>query len=75
MNDELELLRDVVRALVAERRARAEWSRALSPDGKKPTKDQIDAAAPLHLKVGDCRTAIDQALGRLAEVNPELVNG
>ena len=75
MSDELRRLRDVVKALVAERRAWVEWRGAMTPDGKRPTKESADAAFPLFVNFGGCRNATDQALACLADVSPELVAG
>jgi hypothetical protein len=74
--DELDLLRDVVRALVAERRARAEWLelvRQWRETGQEPPNEAVDAG--LRAVFIDNRGALDRALARLAEVNPGLVNG
>jgi hypothetical protein len=78
MNDELERLRDVVRALVAESQAwTAFYSRMVSRMGKglTPTEESIREAHRISGIVEDRKRDLDQAMARLAEVNPELVAG
>ena len=71
MNDELTLLREAVRALVAERRA---WDQLKAATRPAPV-DASDRAPFDPAALIDCRNAADQALVRLAEVNPGLVYG
>lgn len=78
MDSELELLHDVVRALVAERRAGDTWSaamNALRAAGGERTPDCIREMRRLFSIAFEGKKATDQALARLAEVNPELVDG
>lgn len=78
MNDELERLRDVVRALVAERRAFTVWSETMNlrrSKELKPTEESIQEMRRLATIHFDRKRDLDAALARLAEVNPELVNG
>ena len=78
MNDELELLRAVARALTTERRADAVWSRTLRAQqaaGGEPTRDSIREMRGLGDIAFKCKKATDEAVARLAEVNPELVSG
>lgn len=69
--DELTLLREAVRALLAERRAWDQLKVATRP-GTADHKDRVpfDPVALIESK-----KAADQALVRLAEVNPGLVYG
>jgi hypothetical protein len=78
MNDELERLRDVVRALVAERRAGSKWHTTMAGRmgrGEKPTEESIQMMRGLADAHYACQQATDAALARVGEVNPELVNG
>lgn len=76
MNDELERLRDVIRALVVEHRANTDWSEAMSLRREmEPTKESIRQMRRLFGILKDCKKTTDGALARLAEVNPELVSG
>jgi hypothetical protein len=71
MNDELTLLREAVRALVAERRA---WDQ-LKAATRSAQVNPIDRAPFDPVRLIECHEAADRALVRLAEVNPGLVYG
>jgi hypothetical protein len=79
---ELELLRAFVRALVAERRAWDEFY-AYSNDqqrrtvelGEGPTEEAAREALRLKRAHSALRTEVSAAFARVAEANPELVNG
>jgi hypothetical protein len=78
--NELELLRDVVRAYVAERRADAEWSTPMRErldrcDRTRPTEESIAQMRRLAGVLKDRQEDLDRAIALLAEVNPELVAG
>ena len=76
MNDELERLRDVVRALVAERRAHNVWSETMDLRREmKPTEESIREMRRLFGIFANCEKTTDVALARLGEVNPDLVSG
>jgi hypothetical protein len=78
MNDELERLRDVVRALVAESQAWTAFNTRLlgrMGRGLAPTEESIREAHRFSGAVEDSKRDLDQAMARLAEVNPELVAG
>ena len=78
MGNELELLRDVVRALVAERRAFTGWSDTMNlrqTNRLAPTEESIQEVQRLSDILFDRKRELDAALARLAEANPELVNG
>jgi hypothetical protein len=78
MNDELQLLRDVVRAFVAQRRAMAFASEVMKrrqETGERPSDETIAKMRELSSAYRDLENALERALARLAEVNPELVNG
>jgi len=69
--DELTLLREAVRALIAERRA---WDQLKAATRPAPA-DSNDRAPFDPIRIIDCLKAADAALARLAEVNPGLVYG
>jgi hypothetical protein len=72
---ELELLRDVVRALVAQRRAFAFMSETMKrrmETGKHPPQETADKARRASVKYHAQSAALDRALARLAELNPRL---
>ena len=78
MNEELERLRDVVRALVAHRAAFAKWAEAMNKKAE-PGVDFTDEVGREQLRTGAVLSArrddLERALARLADVNPELVAG
>jgi hypothetical protein len=72
---ELELLRDVVRSLVAQRRAFAFMSETMKrrmETGERPRQETADKARQASVSYHEQSAALDQALARLAEVNPRL---
>jgi hypothetical protein len=74
MNDELERLREVVRALVAERRADKEWSETLDLRREKkfqPTEESVREMRRLADIAFNCRKETDIALAMLAELGTE----
>jgi hypothetical protein len=77
MDNELECLRAVVRAVVAERQASARcFEHAMQEQrarGDQPGHDPTEALRRLTAALADCRGAVDAALARLAEVAPETV--
>jgi hypothetical protein len=77
MNDELERLRDVARALVAESQAWAAQMGHLADQRAQGLFDIVGdrEAARLGRLILDRTWDLDQAMARLAEVNPELVTG
>jgi hypothetical protein len=68
--DELESLRAVVRALLAERMAESEWKRAVWHDGRNPTTEDMELASPLHRAFRRCREETDRLLCRVTEPDP-----
>jgi hypothetical protein len=78
LNDELERLRDVVRALVAHRAAFAKWADAMNKKAE-PGVVFTDEVGREQLRTGSIvaarRDDLERALARLAEVNPALVAG
>jgi hypothetical protein len=78
MNDELERLRDVVRALVTQRRAFAFVSDVMKrrmETGERPPQETQTKVGRTAATYHEHTAALERALARLAEVNPELVNG
>ena len=78
MNDELDRLRDVVRALVAASRsweAFSTWMNGRMQRREVRTEESIREAHRLSGVHRDREKDLDRALARLAEVNPELVAG
>jgi len=76
MNDELERLRDVVRALVAHRAAFAKWADAMNKKAE-PGVDFTDEVGQEQLRTGSVLQRrskdLEQALARLREVAPGLL--
>ena len=75
---ELELLRDVVRALVAQRRAFALMSETMKrrmETGKHPAQETADKVRLASVTYHEQSAALDRALARLAEMNPRLFDG
>ena len=75
---ELDLLRDVVRALVAQRRAFAFMSETMKRrmgTGERLPQETADKARRASVTYHEQGAALDRALARLAEVNPRLFDG
>jgi hypothetical protein len=78
MNDELDRLRDVARALVAESQAWAAYTGHIidrMAKGMTPAEAGDREAHRLALASNGRTRELDQAMARLAETNPELVAG
>ncbi|HJZ92778.1 MAG TPA: hypothetical protein VKE40_18030 [Gemmataceae bacterium] len=76
MDEELERLRDVVRALVAQRAAFANWAHAMNKKSKPGAAftDDVGREMVRTTSVLDARQDdLERALARLAEVAPDLL--
>jgi hypothetical protein len=76
MNDELNQLRVVVRAVVAERHAYAIWSERVDAkiwSDDQPTPESIQEMRRLSNNIALHKQATDAALAKLAQIAPELV--